>query len=136
MHACVQTNERAAAESEAAYRNLVDLEQRSQGRVMSRPISACTHMLAPLLLQEWQVCGVSLGQTLRVCLVAVGGCKARHAPGDGGFLASHVSLLYLCMPQVAFMALYLPIPLFLPTCRPAPWKQKSPWVGANGIWRA
>ncbi|KAL4853977.1 Inactive ubiquitin carboxyl-terminal hydrolase 53 [Chlorella vulgaris] len=61
------TNERAAAESEAAYRNLVDLEQRSQGRVMSRPISACTRMLAPLLLQEWQTSSLEAEEFLGRC---------------------------------------------------------------------
>ena len=47
----------AGAEAEEAYRALLELERRSQGRVMSRPVSACTRVLAPLLLQEWQVGG-------------------------------------------------------------------------------
>lgn len=38
-----------------AYQQLLELERRSQGRVMSRPVSACTRMLAPLLLQDWEV---------------------------------------------------------------------------------
>lgn len=38
-----------------AYRQLLELELRSQGRVMSRPVSACTRVLAPLLLQDWEV---------------------------------------------------------------------------------
>jgi len=55
----LQTCERAALEVEECYRALLELERRSQGRVMSRPVSACTRVLAPLLLQEWEVrlCG-------------------------------------------------------------------------------
>lgn len=52
-----QTSERSAGEVEEAYRQLLELERRSQGRVMSRPVSACTRVLAPLLLQEWRVRG-------------------------------------------------------------------------------
>ncbi|KAL4433793.1 hypothetical protein ABPG75_000234 [Micractinium tetrahymenae] len=48
------TSERAAGEVEEAYRQLLELERRSQGRVMSRPVSACTRVLAPLLLQDWE----------------------------------------------------------------------------------
>lgn len=53
----LQTHERAAVEVEGAYWALLELEARSQGRVMSRPVSACTRVLAPLLLQDWQVGG-------------------------------------------------------------------------------
>ena len=73
----MQTSEGAAAEAEEAYRNLLELERRSQGRVMSRPVSACTRVLAPLLLQEWQIVGWQVGR----CRRAVAGCMALPALG-------------------------------------------------------
>ena len=47
----LQTCVEAAAESEEAYNRLLALEQASHGRVMSRPVSACARVLAPILLQ-------------------------------------------------------------------------------------
>ena len=75
--ALLQTSEGAAAEADEAYRNLLELERRSQGRVMSRPVSACTRVLAPLLLQEWQIVGSQVGDWHLGCTASLSFC----APG-------------------------------------------------------
>ena len=69
----LQTSERAAGELEGAYGALLELERRSQGRVMSRPVSACTRVLAPLQLQDWEVGGgARRGGAVKPCCRAAG----------------------------------------------------------------
>ena len=61
----VQTSVQAANEAEEAYGRLLALEQANQGRVMSRPVSACARVLAPILLQACKAGGDGREQVCR-----------------------------------------------------------------------
>eukprot|EP00887_Chlorella_sp_A99_P005124 scaffold25.g5124.t1 len=74
------TSMQTSAEAEEAYARLLATEQSSQGRVMSRPVSACARVLAPILLQACRAGGGGGGeQEQQVSSGLLGECKVQLA---------------------------------------------------------